>query len=257
MRDPHVEALFYKITSHEGISYDNPNSLSFSNLLGDFELSTDGVLTIRPMEHFPSETIARNAFDPFLRSWEIEDDLTTNIGSTRFNFDHSEIVDRNPPQPGENVSILVSGVSAICGSGALSISPHVTRKKYPDPPYDFEATNSVSLAYRRWIRFKEGKEPLQAMAYFVLTVLEDEANGRKNAALMFKISLSILNKIGELTSEKGDDYSARKAKAIQENLTPNEKQWLEKATRMIIYQIGKHASAKPYNQLTMSDLPQL
>src|SRR4051812_25119338 len=51
MRDPHVEALHYKIGSVETISYDDPKPMTFSNHLGEFSL-LNGKLRIAPVEHF-------------------------------------------------------------------------------------------------------------------------------------------------------------------------------------------------------------
>jgi hypothetical protein len=79
VRDPHVQAMHYKVSSDEGISYRNPEPVSFSNHLGAFDLS-DGKILIVPTEHFPNEDESRRAVEPFLRAWEIEADLSSNIG---------------------------------------------------------------------------------------------------------------------------------------------------------------------------------
>ncbi len=49
--------------------------------------------------------------------------------------------------------------------------------------------------------------------------------------------------------------TARKAKATLTQLTPAEKQWLEEATRKIIYRMGQHAAGVPLMKLTLSELP--
>jgi hypothetical protein len=83
MRDPHVQIMHYTIGSGEGISYRDPEALSFSNHLGDFVL-VDKALRIKPTEHFSDEGEACTAIEPFLRAWEIEADLTSNVGAIRF-----------------------------------------------------------------------------------------------------------------------------------------------------------------------------
>ena len=76
MNDPHVEALHYEIgTGSDSISYGEPPAISFENQIGAFNLA-DGKLTIELSEHFSDEQQARQLVDPFLRSWEIETDLT-------------------------------------------------------------------------------------------------------------------------------------------------------------------------------------
>jgi hypothetical protein len=58
--------------------------------------STDGKLTIYPADHFAGGAQARVVLEPFLRAWEVESDLSRNIGSIRFNYTHVRKVDRNP-----------------------------------------------------------------------------------------------------------------------------------------------------------------
>jgi hypothetical protein len=96
MRDPHVEALYYEIGTGEGISFGAPPPLSLNNRLGTFELS-NGKLAIRPAEHYSSGNEARSVLEPFLRAWELDSDLTRNIGAIRFKFLSVQKVDRDPP----------------------------------------------------------------------------------------------------------------------------------------------------------------
>jgi hypothetical protein len=59
--------MYYEVSSGEGISYHNPEPISFSNHFGTFDLS-DGRLRIMPAEHFSDEDDARTAVEPFLRA---------------------------------------------------------------------------------------------------------------------------------------------------------------------------------------------
>jgi len=49
MRDQHVEVVYFSVGSAEDISYENPEPLDFSNLLGQFCLA-DGLLKVIPVE---------------------------------------------------------------------------------------------------------------------------------------------------------------------------------------------------------------
>jgi hypothetical protein len=60
--------MHYSAGSGEGISYRDPEPVSFVNHLGAFDL-IDGKLSIVPAEHFPDEEEARRAIEPFLRAW--------------------------------------------------------------------------------------------------------------------------------------------------------------------------------------------
>lgn len=256
MRDPHVQVMHYAVGSGEGISYRDPEPFSFSNHLGAFDLC-DSKLRIAPVEHFSEEEEARRAVEPFLRAWEIEADLNSNVGMIRFTFERVELIDRDPPPPGSPQVINVKGIASISMVGSASL--HITCRKYPQPPNAFRATPEVQHAYRRWIGFRSGKEPLQSMAYFVLTLLESAAGGRMNAARSFNIESAILGTIGRLSSTKGDPSTARKAgpgTQFQE-LTSAEKQWLEKAIPLIIRRLGEHASGAPLVPIALTDLPSI
>lgn len=256
MRDPHVQSIQYEVGSGEGISYRDPESISFSNHLGTFDLS-DGRLRIVSTEHFSDEEEARRAVEPFLRAWEIEGDLNSNIGMIRFKFDRVDVIDRDPPPPGSPQVINLKGISSVSFVGSASL--HLTCSKYPQPPGTFRATPEVQHAYRRWLGYRSGNEPLQSMAYFVLTLLESAAGSRPNAARSFQIDLSVLRTIGRLSSTKGDENTARKASPGNQfqALSGAEKQWLEDAVRRVIHRLGEHASGGPLSSISLRDLPNL
>lgn len=254
MHDPHVQVIHYAVGSNEGISYSDPELISFSNHLGTFDLA-DSKLHIEPIEHFSKEEDARRAVEPFLQAWEMEADLNSHVGMIRFTFERVELIDRDPPPPGSDQVIHVKA-SAMVIVGA-SVSLHITCRKYPQPPNMFRATPEVQHAYQRWIGFRAGKEPLQSMAYFVLTLLESAAGSRPNAARSFNIESDVLSTIGKLSSTKGDASTARKASPgtqFQE-LTGAEKQWLEKVLPLIIHRLGEHASGAPLTPISSSELP--
>ena len=258
VRDPHVQTMHYEVSSGTGISYVKPGAVSFSTQLGQFDLA-DGKLVIAPTEHFSNANEACSALDPFLRAWEIETDLNSTIGTIRFTYSSSEIIDRDPPPPGSPVTCALTGVAALTFAGSLA-TLHITRSEYPPPPKAFSITPNVQLVYRRWLGYRAGNEPLLAMAYFVLTMIKSAAgNDQKLAARLFANDLKILKKIGELSSTRGDESTARKAVAGKpfQGLTAIEKQWLEEAIRRVILRMGEHAFGGPLIQISLSDLPAL
>ncbi len=254
MRDPHVEALYYEIgTGSDSISYGEPPPLTFENQIGRFSLE-DGKLTVELSEHFPDEQSARQLVYPCLRSWEIETDLTANLGQLRFTFQNSKIIDRDPPPPGTTQVIYAQGIASMAAVGE-NVTVKITCGKYPEPPTAFTTTPDVELAHLRWTQFREGKETLQGMAYFVLTLIETKSRTRREAATTYQISFDVLRKVGELSSTKGDAATARKAKFVE--MTAKEKVWLDSTVKKIILRLGEHASGEPLAELRMSDLPEL
>jgi hypothetical protein len=256
VRDPHVERLLFTIGSGEGIAYENPAPLTFANAVGDFS-TRDGILLVEPASHFADEATARSVIEPFLKSWEIETDLDSNPGAIRFKFLTAEIVDRDPPPPGADLSIQLRGESLSITGG--KVKTLITYRSYPPPPSRFSATVNVVNAHARWLNYRAGHEPLQGTGYFVLTLIEVAAGTRRAAANVFQIDLDVLSKLGELTSTKGDPKTARKVPrgGPYQPLTGAEPAWLEQAVRVIIKRLGEHASGAALTTITLDDLPKL
>jgi hypothetical protein len=248
--------LYYIVRSGDDVSYNNPEPIVFTNHLGEFYL-TEGELSVMPTEYFSTESEAREAILPFLEAWEINSDLTTGIGEISFQFDHAEIVNRNPQPPDSFDSFsLEKGSYFRIGT---DMSFHTIRIKYPQPPKCFCATPEVQHAHRRWINYHLGKEHLQSMAYFILTLIEQISGSRHSAASLFHISKKVLNKLGELVSTRGGANTARKAAKSSQyrDLTAAEKQWLKETIRLIIHRMGERASCSTLTYISMDDLPSL
>lgn len=96
------------------------------------------------------------------------------------------------------------------------------------------------------------------LAYFCLTVLELHG-GRSGAAARFGISSRLLDTLGRLATETGDESTARKALADLRLPTPAETQWLEAAVQTLIRRVGEVAASPNASatQITLADLPQL
>ena len=107
--------------------------------------------------------------------------------------------------------------------------------------------------YDRYMGYLQGRECLENMAYFCLTVLEDSAvqrprkastrrkpsSKRKMAAEKYGTEVKVLTEIGFLSSEKG----ARKAG--KDDLTAEERCLLEGALKAIIRRAAERACALP------------
>lgn len=253
MCNTRVQELTYTIGSGAGISYRDAERQSFSNHLGSFEI-IDTLLRVKPTEHFSSEIDARRAIETYLLDWEIEADITSNIGAIRFSFKESQVVETEPCHELERAIRVDSWESAKVSD---CVSVQIICHKYPRPPHEFRATQEVAQAYRRWKAHHEGKEPLQAMAYFVLTLADTTFGDRSRAADELQIDSKILKEIGRLSSTKGNEITARKAKPLLEDLSPKEQEWLEKAVRLVIRQLGQRAAGARLRDLSMKDLPSL
>jgi hypothetical protein len=268
LRDPHVEKLHYRIVPGEGVDFDNAVPLACD--AHDFELElAGGKLTARPVDHFATGEEARAKLDDRLRAWEISHALTAGRLEIRFQFERAEIIDRDPPSPGQTgvvgASLTLSGAVATSGARALIATGHTSHVAFPPPPTDFAVDPDVETLWHRLEGYRAGREPLQSMAYFCLTVVEWRAgprrgNKRRRAARLLGIDFPVLNTVGRLTWETGDERTtARKHNPNLRPIQPAEKAWLEAAVTAFVRRFGEHAadSSSLRPEITMSDLPPL
>ncbi len=219
---------------------------------------SEGRLRIEPSAHFASIEEAKRYVDPFLESWEI--DIALRFGSPELSFEYetAEVIDRDPPPPGPRHLGMVANAGELSLSGAIA-SLHVSRTRYPAPPPNFRLNPDVDTLWKRYQGYKHGREPLPSMAYFCLTLLETISGSREDAAAAFKISGRVLSKIGQLTTERGDQATARKYLAIKAGvpLSAQEIGWLEEAVKAIIRRLGEVQSIDTVPIIDVNSLPPL
>jgi hypothetical protein len=255
MNDPHVVRLKYKLVTGDSVSYNSPPPLVFSTPGFDLKLE-NGVLTVEMKEHHATVGSAIERLRPTLRAWEIQVGLVEGRDALKFEFDESEVVDRNPPSPGSGIEITAGTSEVMAISDSLKV--RVGRSQYPTPPTSFKASPLVELMWSRLQQYLDGKELLPSMAYFCLTTIEAQAPGtnkRKNASVKYKIDELVLSKLGELTSGVGDELSARKFETKRPH-TPAELDWILKAVKLLITRVGEYDfdPAAPLKQITLADL---
>ena len=134
---------------------------------------------------------------------------------------------------------------------------HITRGKYPDPPVGFHLTPDAESIWLRFRGYKDGREPLLSMAYFCLTLVRSAGGGQSNAAKAFGIGQSVLRKLGDLASNRGDRAVARKAHATSQPLADAEHKWIEATIKQLVLRLCDPPSRYQRAPLTMADLPPL
>jgi len=253
MIDRQVQELFYKATGTP--PFEEPLPLNVENSIGSFHLSHD-ILSVRLAGSHTSVESARKVVEPFLNAWELEAEIidgfpviefeflgANELGNTRFNLFKLR-----------KLMAVTADDKKIAAEDTLVIR----RTKYPDPPTIRITPEMVNI----WSRFKNARldirETFQSCAYYCLTVIERSAGGRRSAAKQYHIDVSVLSKLGELTSVRGDPESARKALANHAApLTRLERKWIDHTIRKIIYQLGLVAASVHPPNLSLSDLPDL
>ena len=249
MTDPHVEWLEYGLKT--GWLFDNPPPLVWQTPAFKANL-IDGVFRAEPLEHFATVEEARAAIEPFIQGWEI--DLAMRFGQRpmTFEFNRANVVDRNPSTPGSVT--IITATTRLCASFSAA-GEHKLLKDYPPVPSKFKADPDVITLWTRFEGFKNGQEPLGSMAYFCFTFLRDRYRGSPTKVL--NVAEPVLKKVGELSTNRGDDSNARKVTSSLTPFSPAEAQWLEEAIRVLIRRVGEIAAGHSPQQLTMTDLPRL
>ena len=258
MNDPHVVALIYSIGDGDGIDYSR--AVPFDSEQDEFRIRVENrQVRLELKDHYGTEAAARQAVDRYIRSWELDAGLRGRPGQFTLRFASAEIEDRDPPPPTPGLVSLSATFRA--GVPSMRASLTVSPPNYPAPPSGITLDPDdldVSTMYDRLDGYYQRKEPLPAMAYFCLTVLERglEGNSRKTAAAKFGIELAVLNRIGELCAKKGGPQAARKAMGAISALTKEEARFLEKAVKAIIRRRAERAAGDDTQRprITLRDL---
>lgn len=251
MNDPHVVTLVHRVKHDASVKYDKAKPLEHDTPAFTVRVC-DGRARFEMKAHFATAEAAREAVEPFIRAWEVIAALDRGPGEFELAFENVEIVDRKPIAGALHVE---SGTILLLGS---SVSFVVGRGRYPDPPRGITVNADVEDMLRRYARFRDARDELADMAYFCLTVLEDNAGGRAAAATKFKVAQKVLSTLGRLTDQKGGT-GARKGKGRRQDFTAAESKWLDEAVKKLIRRSAEvaHDPAQNPAQITIGNLPSL
>ncbi len=259
MNDPHVVALCYTIGHDGSVDYGqakprNDEADNFSVRIEDGKVR----FTMKPHTHYSTEAEALEAVREYIERWEFAAGLERGLGTFKLVYQKPDIVDRRPSPDG------FAELSDEISLGPLKVSEEPTSLiQYPKPPpADLLISPDVQSMYDRFIGYRLGREPLPAMAYFCLTVLEKSTGAQQDtrnaAAKQYEIDKGVLNEVGKLSTEKGGSQ-ARKVDGIGDELTPSETHFLEKAIAALIRRAAEvaHDPNKSRDTIKLSDLPVL
>jgi hypothetical protein len=255
--DLHVVSLRYSVHHSDDVTYDNPPPVEFETDEARFRLA-DRELTCEMKVHFSTDEEARRTIEPTLTAWEADVVLHHRRRHLRFEFEDANVEDRAPRPPGE---LVVSVGGTIRARASLTASLHGIRREYPPPPASYFRLNpDAESILRRYEGYLDGREHLQGMAYWCVTLANVSAGGGvkdvKAAAKKYRISRAVLETIKKLASARGDRLTARKADVVQP-LTGAERTWLEEAVKILIWRVGDTRDPAPLPEITMTNLPKL
>ena len=272
MNDPNVAALFYDIEHGDSVSYEKAKSFVHDEPAFRVKVK-DKKVCFKLKEHYATESEARESVKEYIRVWELDAGLKHGPDYFKLKFNRAKIVDRNPTPGKKSVSAAPVRLKITTSVPAVTISP----SDYPSPPSGLSIDPDdpdVQTMYDRYMHYRRGHEPLPSMAYFCLTILEGTAmagtkgkfkeNQKRQAAVeYYHIEEKVLKLVGKLSSEKGGS-EARKREGIDNDLTEQERSFLQEAVKKMIYRIAEKIKAKKaknptknLSQITLSDLPSM
>ena len=251
MNAPHVVALIYDVDHEDLVIYDEAEPLIVEEK--EFRLEVkDKKASFYLKNHYATEAEARKAIEEYIRNWEFDACLQGGPDRFKLNFDRAQIEDRNPTP-----EVVKFAVQVRVGIPGVRAGVSVVVSNYPSPPSDISVTPDVQTMYDRYMGHRRDREPLMGMAYFCYTFIKHLGKGLQAAAQHFQISKNVLVKIRRLSSTKGGPREARKQEGVYQDLTTEERQFLEEAVKKMIRRVAEKANApdKDLQEITLADLP--
>jgi len=245
MNDPHVVRILYRIRHSDSIDYDNAKPLDHKER--DFAIRIeDNDANIEMLTHFATEKDALAVVEPFLRTWELHNELNRGHDNLQFVFMSSIVIDRKPTRP----VIELQSISSLTFVGSATL--HTRANHYPPPPSNLAWNDEIGSLLSRFKQYQSGLAQLPEVAYYCADFIKHV--GSKNLG----ISNTVVTTIRRLSSEKGGD-SARKVRGTENDLTAEEVKWLEEVMKAVILrasQIEYDADANA-PEITKADFPTL
>lgn len=134
--DPRVEWLKYRFVVLESDQHDYSGVPDVEHQLAGFDcvLASD-TLTATPLTDFVSPEGARNQLEPWLRSWEMEQEIFKNV---RGEFRFVQAFVKDPP----GAPVRISASRSMTSSG--SVSATLLHSTFPEPPKQLLSAIGIS-----------------------------------------------------------------------------------------------------------------
>lgn len=212
----------------------------------------DGILSATPSEEFRSRESAKAHLEERLREWSQAAFLSGSRFQIRFDYERSDVEAIDPPP--NHVFVFPEAARATVSMGTPTIV--LGHRAYPAPDPAFRRTPLTDLLTERLRALEDGRAELPAVAYLVLSALEQAFGGRKDCATALAIDLRVLDNLGRLSAQF-DPQIGRKAQGDPKPLTSTELVWLKAVAVRLGRRVGEQGAGGPLPQITMADLPRL
>jgi len=212
----------------------------------------DGVLSATPHDDCRTREAARNNLEDRLREWSQSVFLSGSGIQIRFDYERSEVEVIDPPPNAAFVFPETAMGTLTAGTPTIRLG-HGT---YPAPDPAYRRTPLTDLLTERLRALEDGRAELPAVAYLVLSAIEQAFGGRKACAAALSVDSDVLGTLGRLSAQF-DPVIGRKAFGDPKPLTGDELGWLRAVSPRLVRRLGEAAAGGPLAQVTMADLPKL
>ena len=175
MNDPQVKAIHYFIEHDDSVDYSDAAPLVYEDEL--FCVQADKAEVIfEPKNHYSTEEEAKSAIEGLVRRWEFEAALHVGSGAFKLIYAGVDIIDRNPPPPSAGVVASPAAFHFRMPEAQVRVTKALAAYPVPSSGRAIEPDDpDASFMLSRLDLYRQGREPLAAVAYFCLTVLERSA----------------------------------------------------------------------------------
>ena len=255
MNDPRVVALHYRIEHESSVNYSKAEPVDHEEEGFRVRIEEGRACFVMKDDH-PTVDSVLKVVNPYISSWELDAALTSKPNEFKLKFVRAEIKDQKPTPGDHRIS-----ADPVFFEFITSVATVNVRRQYPKPPVglSLKRNNDVVIMLDRYEQLCNDRKKLADVAYFCLTMLEKLAGGRANATKKFGIERKVLNEVGELTDKKGGRAMARKAKGINQELTPGETKFLGNAVKVFIRRVAEEAQSPggPFRKITIKDFSEV
>lgn len=241
--------LFYKLDTCT--IFQEALSVTGENNIGKFKLENE-ILIVELKKEYNTTKEARDAINPVLKSWQIEDEII-RVTTSGFRFAYWKASMQHIPNQ------ISDGQEKIKYEKNYNDTLIIASRIYPQFPKTIFTTEMESA----WIRYKKAKigigESIQSASYYLLTVaINYTGKNFKEAASFLLFDHRILKKIGELSSTRGTLFTSRKS--TNNNFLELKREeiiWLDHAVKYLLIQLGIINGGEAPKKIELNDLPKL
>ena len=237
-----VVELLYSVIPNDDVKYAQSEESKIYRRDGFDIIAHNRQIVLKFHDGYPDEVSAQEAIRKFIGEWEHRSDMDTVHGAFRLQYNGANVVNRTP-YGDQHVPTFKTVFTIRQTLGTLKF-PAILN--YPIPPEEITIDSEdflLSMMVHAYGKYQADRTNITTVAYFCLTCLMDIAQNDKirAASKAYGISAKKLRRVGELSSTKGGQYSARKADATRHELNEEEIRFLEDMMKLMIQRRGEYA----------------